>query len=180
MGKVSGNWITGVHSGRACRHDDIYTKVNKKTGACYSVKLCNPNTAWSEKVEAQRNSFGAISSAICEWIKVEKEKNSADYQKVKKNFDRQVRFATLRGYMFARGMYTIDESGLVTVDINANYNASAPSGGSGSSQTPGSGNTQTPGSGSSQTPGGSGGTEDPGSGGGSTDGSDSAGGSEYE
>ena len=172
MGKVSGNWITGVHSGRACRHDDIYTKVNKKTGACYSVKLCNPNTAWSEKVEAQRNSFGAISSAICEWIKVEKEKNSADYQKVKKNFDRQVRFATLRGYMFARGMYTIDESGLVTVDINANYNASAPSGGSGSSQTPGSG--------SSQTPGGSGGTEDPGSGGGSTDGSDSAGGSEYE
>ena len=103
MGKVSGNWITGVHSGRACRHDDIYTKVNKKTGACYSVKLCNPNTAWSEKVEAQRNSFGAISSAICEWIKVEKEKNSADYQKVKKNFDRQVRFATLRGYMFAKG-----------------------------------------------------------------------------
>ena len=164
MGKVSGNWITGVHSGRACRHDDIYTKVNKKTGACYSVKLCNPNTAWSEKVEAQRNSFGAISSAICEWIKVEKEKNSADYQKVKKNFDRQVRFATLRGYMFARGMYTIDESGLVTVDINANYNASAPSGGGGSSQTPG----------------GSGGTEDPGSGGGATDGSDSAGGSQYE
>ena len=164
MGKVSGNWITGVHSGRACRHDDIYTKVNKKTGACYSVKLCNPNTAWSEKVEAQRISFGAISSAICEWIKVEKEKNSADYQKVKKNFDRQVRFATLRGYMFARGMYTIDESGLVTVDINASYNASAPSGGGGSSQTPD----------------GSGGTEDPGSGGGATDGSDSAGGSEYE
>ena len=164
MGKVSGNWITGVHSGRACRHDDIYTKVNKKTGACYSVKLCNPNTAWSEKVEAQRNSFGAISSAICEWIKVEKEKNSADYQKVKKNFDRQVRFATLRGYMFARGMYTIDESGLVTVDINASYNASAPSGDGGSSQIPD----------------GSGGTEDPRSGGGSTGGSDSAGGSEYE
>ena len=164
MGKVSGNWITGVHSGRACRHDDIYTKVNKKTGACYSVKLCNPNTAWSEKVEAQRNSFGAISSAICEWIKVEKEKNSADYQKVKKNFDRQVRFATLRGYMFARGMYTIDESGLVTVDINASYNASAPSGDGGSSQIPD----------------GSGGTEDPGSGGGSTGGGDSAGGSQYE
>ena len=164
MGKVSGNWITGVHSGRACRHDDIYTKVNKKTGACYSVKLCNPNTNWSEKVTAQRSVFAAVSSALSAWIKAEKEKNSADYQKVKKNFDRQVRFATLRGYMFARGMYTIDESGLVTVDINANYNASAPSGGSGSSQTPG----------------GSGGTEDPGSGGGSTGGSDSAGGSEYE
>ena len=164
MGKVYGNWITGVHSGRACRQDDIYTKVNKKTGACYSVKLCNPNTTWSEKVTAQRSSFGAISSALSAWIKAEKEKNSEDYQKVKKMYDRQIRFSTLRGMMYAKGMYNIDESGLVTVDINANYNASAPSGGSGSSQTPG----------------GSGGTEDPGSGGGSTGGSDSAGGSEYE
>ena len=164
MGKVYGNWITGVHSGRACRQDDIYTKVNKKTGACYSVKLCNPNTTWSEKVTAQRSSFGAISSALSAWIKAEKEKNSEDYQKVKKMYDRQIRFSTLRGMMYAKGMYSIDETGLVTVDINANYNASAPSGGGGSSQTPG----------------GSGGTEDPGSGGGSTGGSDSAGGSEYE
>ena len=164
MGKVYGNWITGVHSGRACRQDDIYTKVNKKTGACYSVKLCNPNTNWSEMVTAQRSSFGAISSALSAWIKAEKEKNSEDYQKVKKMYDRQIRFSTLRGMMYAKGMYTIDESGLVTVDINASYNASAPSGGGGSSQTPG----------------GSGGAEDPGSGGSSTGGGDSAGGSQYE
>ena len=78
--------------------------------------------------------------------------------------DRQIRFATLRGMMYAKGMYSIDETGLVTVDINANYNASAPSGGGGSSQTPG----------------GSGGAEDPGSGGSSTGGGDSAGGSQYE
>ena len=164
MGKVYGNWITGVHSGRACRQDDIYTKVNKKTGACYSVKLCNPNTNWSEMVTTQRSSFGAISSALSAWIKAEKEKNSEDYQKVKKMYDRQIRFSTLRGMMYAKGMYSIDESGLVTVDINASYNASAPSGGGGSSQTPG----------------GSGGAEDPGSGGSSTGGGDSAGGSQYE
>ena len=164
MGKVYGNWITGVHSGRACRQDDIYTKVNKKTGACYSVKLCNPNTNWSEMVTAQRSSFGAISSALSAWIKAEKEKNSEDYQKVKKMYDRQIRFSTLRGMMYAKGMYSIDESGLVTVDINASYNASAPSGGGDSSQTPG----------------GSGGAEDPGSGGSSTGGGDSAGGSQYE
>ena len=164
MGKVYGNWITGVHSGRACRQEDIYTKVNKKTGACYSVKLCNPNTTWSEKVTAQRSSFGAISSALSAWIKAEKEKNSEDYQKVKKMYDRQIRFSTLRGMMYAKGMYNIDETGLVTVDINASYNASAPSGGGGSSQTPG----------------GSGGAGDSGSGGGSTGGSDSAGGSQYE
>ena len=23
MGKVSGNWITGAHSGRACRRDEV-------------------------------------------------------------------------------------------------------------------------------------------------------------
>ena len=164
MGKVYGNWITGVHSGRACRQDDIYTKVNKKTGACYSVKLCNPNTNWSEMVTAQRSSFGAISSALSAWIKAEKEKNSEDYQKVKKMYNRQIRFSTLRGMMYAKGMYSIDESGLVTVDINASYNASAPSGGGGSSQTPG----------------GSGGAEDTENGGGSTGGGDNAGGSQYE
>lgn len=158
MGKVYGNWITGVHSGRACRQDDIYTKVNKKTGACYSVKLCNPNTTWSEKVTAQRSSFGAISSALSAWIKAEKEKNSEDYQKVKKMYDRQIRFSTLRGMMYAKGMYSIDETGLVTVDINASYNASAPSGGGGSSQTPGGsgGSAENPGSGGSSTGGGGG------------------------
>ena len=144
MGKVYGNWITGVHSGRACRQEDIYTKVNKKTGACYSVKLCNPNTTWSEKVTAQRSSFGAISSALSAWIKAEKEKNSEDYQKVKKMYDRQIRFSTLRGMMYAKGMYNIDETGLVTVDINASYNASAPSGGA---EAPGSGGSSTGGSG---------------------------------
>ena len=31
MGKVSGNWITGAHSGRACRRDEVLK--------CQSVKL---------------------------------------------------------------------------------------------------------------------------------------------
>ena len=163
MGKVSGNWITGAHSGRACRQDDIYTKVNKKTGACYSVKLCNPNTAWSEKVEAQRNSFGAISSAICEWIKVEKEKNSADYQKVKKAFDRQTRYSTIRGYMYAKGMFTISEDGSVTVDITANTSTAGstvvtpPSGDNSGGESGGSGNDNTDGG----TEGGGGGLGEP-------------------
>ena len=62
MGRVNVNWITGVYSGRACRHDNIYTKVDRKTGACYSVALCNPNTNWNEVQLQQRANFGAISS----------------------------------------------------------------------------------------------------------------------
>lgn len=123
MGKLSGNWITGAHSGRACNHDDIYTKVDKKTGACYSVKLCNPNTDWSEDQLAQRTSFGAISSAISQWIKTNKvsgASKNADYEKVKKMYDRQSKYSTLRGMMYAKGMYVVSETdGSVTVDITA-------------------------------------------------------------
>ena len=43
MGIVHGNWLTGTHSGRACKHEKVYTRVNKKTGQCYSAQLCNPN-----------------------------------------------------------------------------------------------------------------------------------------
>ena len=154
MGKVYGNWITGTHSGRACRQDDIYTKVNKKTGACYSVKLCNPNTNWSEAVLNHRSVFAAVSSALCAWIKAEKEKNSADYQKVKKAFDRQTRYSTIRGYMYAKGMFTISEDGSVTVDITANTSTAGstvvtpPSADSGSGgESGGSGNDNTDGGG---------------------------------
>ena len=101
MGKVSGNWVTGRHSGRACRHDDIYTKVDRKTGACYSVKLCNPNTDWTEMQMRQRTSFGTISSAINTWLKEAQQTSSADYLKVKRMYDRQTRYSTLRGMMYA-------------------------------------------------------------------------------
>lgn len=131
MGKVTGNWITGHHSGRACRHDDIYTRVNRKTGACYSVKLCNPNTNWTKNQTRQRISFGTISAAINAWIKQEQLTDSADYLKVKKMYDRQTRYSTLRGMMYAKGMYTVDEQGQVTVDVNART-LGAIAGGSGS------------------------------------------------
>ena len=140
MGKLTGNWVTGAHSGRACRHEDIYTKVNKKTGACYSAKLCNPVTVWTEKQLAQRVSFGAISAAISAWIKAESVSGSEDYMKVKRMFDRQSKFATLRGMMYAKGMYRVEEDGSVVVDVNANSKgvvvvppASGGSGGSGGS-----------------------------------------------
>ena len=139
MGKVSGNWLTGAHSGRACRHDDIYTKVDKKTGACYSVKLCHPNANWTERQLSQRTSFGAISSAIAAWLKSEAEAGSADYQKVKKQYDRQSKFSTLRGMMYAKGMFTVDAEGNVTVDITANTQGVQAGGGSGGSGSGGSG-----------------------------------------
>ena len=140
MGRVSGNWLTGAHSGRACRHEDIYTRTDRKTGACYSAKLCNPVTEWTETQKAQRVSFGAISSAISAWIKAESVKPSADYLKVKRVYDRQMKYSTLRGMMYAKGMYRVEKDGSVVVDVNANTKGAVAGGGSNAdSDNPGSG-----------------------------------------
>ena len=131
MGRVSGNWLTGAHSGRACRHEDIYTRTDRKTGACYSAKLCNPVTEWTETQKAQRVSFGAISSAISAWIKKESVAPSADYLKVKRMYDRQMKYSTLRGMMYAKGMYRVEKDGSVVVDVNANTKGAVAGGGGG-------------------------------------------------
>ena len=180
MGKVYGNWVTGLHSGRACKHDDIYTKVNKKTGQCYSVKLCNPNTNQTESQKKTVSAFGKVNAAVAAWIKTEKAKSapSEAYLKVVAVFNRQNRYATLRGMIIAKGMYKV-ENGEVVVDPNANTtfatisstvqlpngsansgsgSAPAGSGSGGGSQAPSGGSgSQTPSGGGSETDGGDGG-----------------------
>ena len=121
MGIVHGNWLTGTHSGRACRHENVYTRVNKKTGQCYSAQLCNPNPYRNEKQKKVTTAFAVISAAISAWIATEKAKStpSDDFKKVKLAFDRQTRYSTLRGMMMAKGMYKVVD-GAVVVDPNAN------------------------------------------------------------
>ena len=186
MGIVHGNWLTGTHSGRACRHENVYTRVNKKTGQCYSAQLCNPNPYRNEKQKKVTTAFAVISAAISAWIATEKAKStpSDDFKKVKLAFDRQTRYSTLRGMMMAKGMYKVVD-GAVVVDPNANTSfatvsasvklpddsANAPAaGGSGGGSGSDSGSGSTSGS---QTP--SGGSN---SGSGSDSGSDGDGGYE--
>ena len=179
MGIVHGNWLTGTHSGRACKHEKVYTRVNKKTGQCYSAQLCNPNPYRNEKQQKVTTAFAVVSAAISAWIATEKAKStpSEDYKKVKLAFDRQTRYSTLRGMMMAKGMFKV-ENGKVVVDPNAKTSfasvsgtvqlpdgpansGSAPAGsGSGSQAPSGSGSTsgsQTPSGGGSDTDGGDGG-----------------------
>ena len=168
MGIVHGNWLTGTHSGRACKHENVYTRVNKKTGQCYSAQLCNPNPYRNEKQKKVTTAFAVISAAVSAWIATEKAKSapSDDFKKVKLAFDRQTRYSTLRGMMMAKGMYKVVD-GAVVVDPNANTSfasvsasvklpdgsANAPAGGSGSGSTSGS---QTPSGGSNSGSAGSG------------------------
>ena len=177
MGIVHGNWLTGTHSGRACRHENVYTRVNKKTGQCYSAQLCNPNPYRNEKQKKVTTAFAVISAAISAWIATEKAKSapSDEYQKVKLAFDRQTRYSTLRGMMMAKGMFKVVD-GAVVVDPNANTSfatvsasvklpdgsANAPAGGSGSDSGSGS---QTPSGGSDSGSGSQGGSSSDGEGG---------------
>ena len=175
MGIVHGNWLTGTHSGRACKHEKVYTRVNKKTGQCYSAQLCNPNPYRNEKQQKVTTAFAVVSAAISAWIATEKAKStpSEEFKKVKLAFDRQTRYSTLRGMMMAKGMYKV-ENGKVVVDPNANTSFATVSGtvqlpaGSGSANAPagsGSSGSQAGGSGS-QTPSGGGSDTDGGDGGG--------------
>ena len=175
MGIVHGNRLTGTHSGRACRHENVYTRVNKKTGQCYSAQLCNPNPYRNEKQKKVTTAFAVISAAISAWIATEKAKSapSDEYQKVKLAFDRQTRYSTMRGMMMAKGMYKVVD-GAVVVDPNANTSFATVSGTvqlpDGSANAPaspdsGSGSTsgsQTPSGGGSGSQGGSSGDEDAG------------------
>ena len=123
MGKVSGNWLTGAHSGSACRHEDIYTKVNRKTGACYSVKLCNPNTDSNANQLQTQSAFSLVSKAASQWVKTVKEANSADYKKAKKMYDAQKKYSTIRGMIIAKGMYSVSaDKQTVTIDLDKRTN----------------------------------------------------------
>ena len=166
MGIVHGNWLTGTHSGHACKHEKVYTRVNKKTGQCYSAQLCNPNPYRNEKQQKVTTAFAVVSAAISAWIATEKAKStpSEDYKKVKLAFDRQTRYSTLRGMMMAKGMYKV-ENGKVVVDPNANSSfatvsgtvqlpdgpANSGSGGSAPAGGSGSGSAQAPAGGGSET-----------------------------
>ena len=129
MGIVHGNWLTGTHSGRACKHEKVYTRVNKKTGQCYSAQLCNPNPYRNETQKKVTTAFAVISAAISAWIATEKAKStpSEEFKKVKVAFDRQTRYSTLRGMMMAKGMYKVVD-GAVVVDPNANTSFATVSG----------------------------------------------------
>lgn len=120
MGKVKTTWLMPGHSGSPCHHDSIYTKLNRRTGQVYSVKLCNPNDNVTANVAAQRTKFGTIASALSAWINANKVSTATDhatYQRLFAAFNRQNKYSTLRGYMMARNMAEVQADGSVKVTI---------------------------------------------------------------
>lgn len=149
MGKVKTTWLLPGHTGRPCHHEDIYTKMNRKTGQVYSVKLCNPSDKVTPNMTAHRTEFGAISSAINAWINANKADTAADhaaYLALKAQFDRQHSKSTLRGYMMAKNLATVQTDGSVKIAFGT-YSTTVAAGVV-SNGTGGNGPVVNPGSGS--------------------------------
>ena len=63
------NWLMTNMNGKACNHDNVYTKTNKRTGKVYAVKLCNPYEGESSVAQtAQRTKFGVMNAAVNAFI----------------------------------------------------------------------------------------------------------------
>lgn len=169
MGKVKTTWLLPGHSGRLCHHEDIYTKMNKKTGQVYSVKLCYPSEKVTANQVAQRNNFGLVSMALSAWLNQNKVATATDhaaYMAVKAQYDRQVKYSTIRGYMMAKNMATVQTDGSVVIAFGS-YTTTV-TGGVVNAGTGGSGTGSGTGSGSGTNPGG--GNEGGGNGGGDDEG----------
>ena len=103
MGKVSMNWLTTGHSGRACKAEAIYTKINKQTGQVTSSKLCHPfeGEASADQVK-QRTRFGKVSSACQEFLRTGKTTENAEYKAAVAGYKSQHKVGSLLGYLMQK------------------------------------------------------------------------------
>ena len=145
MAKLNTNWLLNGMSGKACNHDNMYTKQNKKTGAVYAVKLCNPYTGdISEAQEAQRTRFKAAQEAVNAFITAGRAaltedrsgQTAVNYLKAVASFNAQHKYASLRGFIQAKYTNYDASTGVATVSVGS---SSVSGGGTSGSSTSGSG-----------------------------------------
>lgn len=104
MASVKPSWLLAGLSGSIGKHDRIYVRQNKHSGKIHTAILANPYQGEpTEKQVKNRNKFGIIAHAVCEWIKAEKAKDngmgSIAYNKVLAEFYDQHDCGTLRSYI---------------------------------------------------------------------------------
>ena len=117
MGKIHPNRRTGAHSGRASRKDNLYTKVNRKTGKCYSAKLLHPVTTFTEEQKKLCNTFGILSKALSAWVIAQKTEPSKEYKVLMRRFKKQTNYTSLRGMMMGKKMAAVKDNTTVTVTV---------------------------------------------------------------
>ena len=140
-------------NGKACNHDNVYTKTNKRTGKVYAVKLCNPYEGESSVAQtAQRTKFGVMNAAVSAFIAAGKAAVKAGtdsdaqvaYLKALAAFNNQHKYATLRGMLMSRNCVYDAQEGTASVVVGGSTVSIATGGGSeGSGSEGGSAQTYT-------------------------------------
>ena len=65
MAKIKPMALIESMSKKVCMHSDVYFRTNKKTGAVYSGKLCNPSQKpLTESQEKAKRRFAKVSTAV--------------------------------------------------------------------------------------------------------------------
>ena len=65
MAKIKPMALIESMSKKVCEHSDVYFRTNKKTGAVYTGKLCNPSTKEpSVNQTAAKARFAKVSAAV--------------------------------------------------------------------------------------------------------------------
>ena len=144
MAELNFNWLLTSMKGKACGHDEVYTKTNKQTGKSYAVKLCNPidgENATAAQMK-QRNKFGALCKAVSEWMTKEKAAEGGDgslaYNKALAAYKGQHKIGSFRGFIMNKYATYDDATGNVTIEVGSIKTdvkpSTPPSGGGGSEE----------------------------------------------
>ena len=65
MAKIKPMALIESMSKKVCEHSDVYFRTNKKTGAVYTGKLCNPSTKEPSAAQtAAKARFAKVSAAV--------------------------------------------------------------------------------------------------------------------
>lgn len=103
MGKVTMNWLITGHSGRACKADAVYTKINKVTGKVTSSKLCHPYEGEASELQVkQRTRFGKVASACQTLIRDGADLEQPEYEEALAGYKSQHKCGSLLGYMMQK------------------------------------------------------------------------------
>ena len=156
MAHLSFNWLLASMKGKACRHDEVYTKTNKQTGKSYAVKLCNPAdpTKATAAQKTQRSKFGVISRAVSAWLETEKAKEGGDgsvaYNKALAAYRSQHKIGSFRGFVMSKYVTYDAATKQVTITVGGtSATVAGGSNGSNGSNVPGGSNGSNGSSGSS-------------------------------
>ena len=94
MAKIKPMALIESMSKKVCEHSDVYFRTNKKTGATYTGKLCNPSTKEpSASQTAAKARFAKVVAAVRTILTDPTEK-----AKLKAEFKAQTKIGSLFGY----------------------------------------------------------------------------------